>query len=476
MKAAWKHPRTCALAATALLITTGCAVGPNYQRPVIAVPEAFDVKTEENARSSDLGWWELAQDDTVLASLLSEAIGKNQDFRIAVQRMEEVRALAAINPLLPNVDAGATAARQRALVSGMGTQTVYGNKFSTELSASWELDLWGRLRRSRESDRARFLASEEGRRAVFLGLVGDVMGGYYQLRALDMQLETARQTVESRKRSLKLVESRMIGGVGDRLETSQSASALALAEAAVPQLEQAVHEQENRMCLLLGRAPGPIARGNALPVLPPRSIASDLPSALLERRPDVKQSEALLRAANAQVGVATANLFPSLRLTGSFGYQSLELADLTKSGQQSWSVGGGLLAPIFHGGELRRQREAAIARWEQAKASYEKVVLSALGDTSNALMGIETSRGIVKAQLAAVQSLKEAERIATMRFEGGVSPYLEVLDAQRQLFSAELSLADALCAQQRAVVRLYLALGGGWSQPERPQSPSGVQP
>lgn len=460
----------------ALALVTGCAVGPNYRRPVVAVPNSFGAQTEEDLRSADLGWWELVQDDPPLKALVAEAIDRNQDLQMAIKRMEEARALTRINHLWPNVDAGASAARQRALVAGMGTETVYGNKFSADLSASWELDLWGRIRRSRESDRAQFLASEYGRRAVFLSLVGDVIGGYYQLRALDMQLETAKRTVEVRKQSLKLVMSRMVGGVGDKLETSQSASSVALAEAAVPQIEQAVVEQENRLALLLGRAPGPIPRGRALEATPPRGIAPDLPSTLLERRPDVKRSEELLRAANAQVGVATANLFPTLRLTGSLGYQSLELSDLTKAGQQSWSVGGGLLAPIFHGGELRRQREAAIARWEQAKASYEKTVLSALGDTSSALKGVVTSREIVKAQLSAVTSLKEAERIATMRFEGGISPYLEVLDAQRQLFSAELSLADALSSQQRAVIRLYLALGGGWSQPERPDDTLKAQP
>ncbi len=451
-----------------LALSTGCALGPNFRRPVVQIPQSFGTVTEEGALSADLGWWEIVNDDPVLKGLVLEALESNRDLRMAVSRMEEARALAGINHLGPNIDLGGNAVRQRGMVAGAGPQTVIGNSLSTSLSASWELDVWGRIRRSQESAEAQYLATTEGRRAVFLSLVGDVVGGYYQLRALDMKLETARRTVETRKHSLSLVQSRMTGGVGDKLEASQAASALALAEASVPQLEQAVHAQENLLNLLLGRAPGPVARGAALQAVAPKGIAPGLPSSLLERRPDVRQSEAQLRAANAQVGVATASLFPNFSLTGSFGFQSLELSDLTKAGQRSWSVGGGILAPIFHGKELRNQRRAAVARWEQAKAAYEKTVLAALGDTSNALVAVAKSRETVKAQEQVLRSMREAERIAQMRFEGGVSPYLEVLDAQRQLFAAEFSFAEVLCDQQRSVIHLYMALGGGWKQPERP--------
>ena len=452
-----------------LMLSTGCALGPNFHRPAVEVPESFKFEAGKEALSADLGWWEIVNDDPVLKALVLEALDKNRDLRMAVSRMEEARALAGINHLGPNLDFGANASRQQSLVAGAGPQTVMGNNFATTFSTSWELDVWGRIRRSQESAQAEYLATEQGRRAVFLSLLGDVVGGYHQLRALDMKLETARRTVETRKHSLALVSSRMTGGIGDKLETSQAQSAVALTEAAVPQLELAVHMQENQLNLLLGRPPGPIPRGAALEAVPPKTIAPGLPSALLERRPDVRQSEEQLRVANAQVGVATASLFPSFSLTGSLGYQSLELSDLTRAGQKSWSVGGGTLAPLFHGKELRNQRRAAIARWEHAKASYEKTVISALGDTSNALVAVAKSKEIVKAQQEAVRSLREAERIAQLRFEGGVSPYLEVLDAQRQLFSAELSFAEALCDQQRSVIRLYLALGGGWKAAERPK-------
>lgn len=455
-----------------LALSTGCALGPAYRRPLIEVPSAFPAQpaAPAEALSADLGWWEIVNDDPVLKGLVLETLGKNQDLQMAVSRVEEARALAGINRLGPDVDLGGSATRKRALSSTGGSGTVISNTFSAGLSASWELDFWGRIRRGQESAQAQYLASEEGRRAVFLSLVGEVVGGYYQLQSLDMKLETARRTVVVRKHALALVENRVLGGVGDKLEASQAASALALAEAAVPQLELAVHTQENQMNLLLGRMPGPVPRGVALLAVPPKAIAPGLPSELLERRPDVRRQEELLRAANAQVGVATASLFPSFSLTGSLGFQSLELSGLTDAGQRSWSAGGGLLAPIFHGGALRFQRRAAIARWEQARASYEKAVLSALGDASNALVGVAKAKEIVTAQDQLLRSLREAERIATLRFEGGVSPYLEVLDAQRQLFSAELSFAEALSDQQRSVIRLYLALGGGWKQPDRPQA------
>lgn len=459
------------LALIGMVVTTGCSLGPAYRRPVVPMPTTFGTIGEAGALSADLGWWEIVNDDKVLKELVVEALDNNRDLKIAIYRMEEFRALAGINHLGPNVDLNGNANRQRALVAGAGPQTVIGNSFSTSLSMNWELDFWGRIRRSQESAEAAYLASAESRRAVFLSLISDVVGGYYQLRALDMKLETAKRTVETRRKSLSLVQSRMTGGVGDKLEASQAASALAVAEASVPQLEQAVQAQENFINLLVGRGPGPVARGATLQAMHSCWIAAELPSSLLERRPDVRQSEAQLRAANAQVGVATANLFPSFSLTGSLGYQSTELSNLTSIGQKSWSVGGGILAPIFHGKELRNQRKAAVARWEQAKAIYEKTVFAALGDTSNALMAVAKSREVVKAQKQGLESMREAERIAQMRFEGGVSPYLEVLDAQRQLFAAEFSFAEALCDQQRSVIYLYKALGGGWKKPERPPKP-----
>lgn len=463
-----------ALASLLALSLAGCAMGPDYKRPETAPPENHRgaASPAEEKSLADLAWWDLAKDDDVLLGLLKEALEKNQDLRIAASRVEEFRAISRINYVLPQVSAGANANRQRITESGLVTGSTLGgqtvNTFDLSAFFSWEIDLWGRLRRTNESNLARFLATEEARRGVFLGLVSDIASAYYQLRMLDLQLEIAHRTVESRKGSFDLVEKRLKGGVGNKLESSQAASALAQTETSVPQIEQAIFEQENLLSLLLGRPPGPIARGKAISEIPPVAIPAGLPSALLERRPDVRQAEETLRAANAEVGIAQANLFPQLSLTGGAGFQSTDLSDLLKSPSFVWNIGGSLLAPIFQGGRLRRNLDAARARWDQARLAYEKAALAAFGDAASSLYAIGKTREIRDAEGRNVSALQDAEKTALLRYDGGVSPYLEVLDAQRELFSAELSYATALRDQRLAVVRLYRALGGGWNQPERP--------
>lgn len=458
--------------ASALL--SGCAMGPDYQRPDTVVPEKHRglPGAPSEASFADLAWWD-ATTDPVLKELVAEAIERNQDLKIAAARVEEYRALAGINPLWPNVGAGASAARSRTSES---VQTVPGGQtnsyFDLSAAISWEIDLWGRLRRTNETTAAQYLATEEARRGVYLSLVSDVATAYLQLRALDMQLETALRTLESRNASFDLVEKRLRGGVGNRLESSQAASAVAQTEATIPDLEQAVFAQENLLCRLLGRPPGPIERGSVLLDIPVVEVPAGLPSALLERRPDVREAEQVLRAANAQVGVAQASLFPQLSLTGGLGFQSTDLSDLLKSGSFVWNAAAGLLAPVFQGGRLRRNLDASRARWDQARLAYEKTALAAFGDVATSLNALQTTGRVVVAQRANVDALREAERTALSRFDGGVSPYFEVLDAQRELFSGELAYAQALRDQRVAVVRLYRALGGGWNQPEKPPAPA----
>lgn len=457
-------------------VLSGCAMGPDYKRPDTVVPENYrGVEGSPVEKSfADLAWWD-ATTDPVLRKLVAEAVGKNQDLKIAAARVEEYRALAGINPLWPTVSAGAGAARNRSsetLAEGVGGQT--RNVLDVSAAVSWEIDLWGRLRRTNEAAAAQYLATEEARRGVYLSLVSDVATAYLQLRSLDMQLETARRTLESRKASYDLVDKRLLGGVGNKLESMQSASAVAQTEAAIPDLEQAVFATENLLCLLLGRPPGPIERGNPIGEIPVLDVPPGLPSALLERRPDVRQAEQVLRAANAQVGVAEASLFPQLSLTGALGFQSGDLSDLLKSGSFAWNAGAGLLAPIFQGGRLRRNLDAAKARWEQARLGYEKAALAAFGDVATSLNAIQATSRIVAAQRKNVEALREAEQMALVRFDGGVSPYFEVLDAQRELFSGEVAFAQALRDQRVALVRLYRALGGGWSQPETP--PAAAEP
>lgn len=454
-------------------VLSGCTLGPGYQRPGVAVPASHRGQEGPAVEASlaDLAWWD-ATKDPVLESLVSEALEKNQDLAIAAARVEEYRALAGIDPRWPTVSAGASAARGR---TSEAVQAIPGGQtrsaFDLSAAVSWEVDLWGRLRRTNEATAAQYLATEEARSGVSLSLVADVATSYFQLRALDLQLATARRTLESRKSAFDLIEKRLLGGVGNKLEASQSASAVAQTEAAIPELEQAVFAQENLLCLLLARPPGPIERGSPIGDIPALEVPAGLPSALLQRRPDVRQAEQALRAANAQVGIAEASLFPQFSLTGALGAQSGDLSDLLKSGSIAWNVGAGLLAPVFQGGRLRRNLEAAKARWEQARLAYEKAALAAFGDVATSLHAIRTTARIVEAQRRNVEALREAEKTALLRFEGGVSAYLEVLDAQRELFSGELAFAQALRDERSALVRLYRALGGGWNQPEKPPAP-----
>jgi multidrug efflux system outer membrane protein len=451
-------------------------MGPDYKRPETAPPEnhrgAPAPATE--ASLADLAWWDLAKDDPVLVGLLKEAMAKNLDLQIAAARVEEFRALSNIHYLAPQVSAAGGASRQLVTENGLGG--TYGgqivNNFELGAAFSWEIDLWGRLRRTNESTLARFLATEEARRGVYLGLVSDVAAAYYQLRSLDMQLEIAQRTVGSRKKSFDLVEKRLKGGISNKLESSQAASALAQTEIAIPQIEQAIFEQENLISLLLGRPPGPIARGQGIGEMGVIEIPAGLPSALLERRPDVRQAEATLRAVNAEVGIAEANRFPQIALTGSAGFASSDLSTLLQSPALVWSIGGNILAPIFQGGRLQREVDAARARWDQARFAYEKAALAAFGDTASSLNSIGKTLEISAANGRNVAALRDAEQTALLRYDGGVSPYLEVLDAQRELFSAELNYATSLRDRKFAVIRLYRALGGGWNTPEVPPEES----
>jgi multidrug efflux system outer membrane protein len=303
---------------------------------------------------------------------------------------------------------------------------------------------------------------------VSLSVVTGVAQTYLELRELDLELEIAIRTLESRKSSADLVSKRLRGGISNKLESSQAESALSQTEAVIPQLKLAIFAKENQLALLVGRLPGSIPRGHHLGEGPVPSVPAGLPSALLERRPDVRQAEYALTAANAQVGVATALLFPQLSLTGSAGYGSTELSNLLKADSMLWSLAAGLTAPIFQGGRLKRNVEVSQARWEQAKAQYEKAAIAAFGDAANSLEAYRRTRESREAQERNVAALRQAETTALARYDGGVSAYLEVLDAQRTLFSGEVAFAQIVRDQYLSVVQVYKALGGGWNQPELP--------
>jgi len=456
-----------ALAVVLASLLAGCAVGPDYQRPQLAVPEGFyGEERAAEARSSaavvaDVAWWEVF-DDPTLSALVEEAVRNGFQARLAAARVLEARARFGIarSAFYPGVDyrGGVQRVRPDQTVNPSGAaETVW----SAEAVFSWELDVWGRIRRLNEAARAEYLATEEARRGVLLSLASDVAMAYLELRELDQELEIASRSTAAFQDTFDLFNRRLEGGAASALETARAQASLSQVAAQIPEIRRAIVARENQISLLLGRNPAPIAR-DARPMTLPPDVPAGLPSALLERRPDIREAEQLLISANAGIGVAKADFFPRLSLTGLLGNVSLELGDLFSEGH-TWSLGAGLLGPIFQGGRVRRGYEAARARWEQARVRYEAVVANAFGEVSRALVDrtelVETERQ----RTQAVAAYQEAVRLAGIRYNAGRSAYFEVLESQQQLFPAEISLAQTRRARLVAVVNLYRALGGGWS-------------
>jgi len=452
------------------LFLTGCAVGPNYKRPSINAPETFRGEIEISTNSfASLPWWQVFHDDT-LQSLIRTALTDNYDLRIAVTRVEQARAMAAQARagFFPQINYAATAARGKNVGGGntpSPTGTI-GNVFAADVNASWEIDLWGRIRRLNESARAQFLASEEARRDVMISLIAQVAQNYFQLLALDQQLAIARQSTNSFGQSLKIFNQRLQGGVASILETSSAEALMDASAATIPELEQQIALQENQLSVLLGQNPGAILRGNtSLEKQMPPEVPSGLPSVLLERRPDIREAEQQLRSANAEVGVAEANFFPQLNLTGLFGEVSPELSAFTSGGDVAWGIAAGLTGPLFHGGQLRAQYAQARAVRDQFALQYQASVLNAFEEISDALVSREKSASAHLQQSRAVESYKIAVKISMERYRMGSADYYEVLQEQQLLFPAENTLVQFQLNQLVAVVQLYRALGGGWQLP-----------
>jgi len=456
-------------AATVLLglALAGCAIGPNYKRPSLPVPERFyaDERAAEARSLADVPWWDIF-DDPILKGLIEEAIRNGFDARLAAARVQEARARFGIarSQSFPTVDyeVGWQRARPDQIINPSGeTQT----QWTVDAGFSWELDLWGRIRRLNEAALAAYLATEEGRRGVLLSLVSDVAIAYIDLRELDRELEIAKSTTTAFQGTYDLFNRRLEGGAASALETARAEASLAQVAAQIPEIERAIVALETRINFLLGRNPQPIPREGPLTALPPE-VPAGLPSTLLERRPDIRQAEQVLIAANAGVGAAKADFFPRLSLTGFFGNVSPELHDLFSQGK-TWSLGADLLGPIFQGGRIKRGYEAAQARWQQARIEYEGAAANAFGEVSRALADrtklVETERQRART----VAAYQEAVRLASVRYASGLSAYFEVLEAQQQLFPAEIGLAQTRRDQLVAVVNLYRALGGGWQAEER---------
>lgn len=445
----------------------GCAVGPNYQRPPVSAPETFRGEDAVCTNSlADLPWWKVFDDDR-LQGLIRVALTNNYDLRIAVTRVDQARAMAAEARAgyFPQINYGANAARDQNVAGNTPSPTgTLGNAFAADASASWEIDLWGRIRRLNESARAQFLASEEARRDVTVSLIAQVVQDYFQLLALDRELQIAQESTNSFGQSLHIFNERLRGGVASKLETSSAEALMDSAAATIPQLEQQIAFQENELSVLLGKNPNGISRGKLtfekqiLPMIP-----AGLPSALLKRRPDIREAEQQLRSANAQVGVAVADFFPQLNLTGLFGEVSPQLSTFASGGGDiAWGIGAGLTGPLFHGGQIRAQYVQAKSVRDQFALQYQSAVLNALQEVSNALISGEKSARAGVHQTHAVAAYQVAVKISMERYRQGNADYYEVLQEQQLLFPAENMLVQTQLSQLVSVVQLYRALGGGW--------------
>ncbi len=455
-----------------LLSLAGCALGPDYVRPPIEAPAVFRGDGEAAANPfKSLPWW-LVFHDPDLQRLIRAAVANNYDMRMAVARVEQARAIAAQarSQFFPQVDYALLAGADRNVANNSPAPTgTEGKAFAADANASWEIDLWGRIRRLNESARAQFLASQEARRDVMISLIAQVAQDYFQLIALDRELGIARRSVSAFGESLTIFNERLHGGVGSRLETSSAAALMEAADATIPGLEQQIALQENQLGVLIGENPATIVRGGAShgdPSLP--EIPAGVPSALLERRPDIRESEQQLRSANALVGVAEANLLPQFGLTALFGRVSTELSSFASGGEAAWSIGAGLTGPLFHGGQLRAQYAQARAVRDQAVLQYQAVVLNAFREVSDALITREKTAAALERQDRAVDAYREAVKISMERYRLGTVDYYVVLQEQQLLFPAETARVQFQIGQLLAVVQLYRALGEGWQVPTRP--------
>ncbi len=461
--------RRLAAALVAALALQACAVGPNYRRPDTPLPESYRSDPAPQPESlADLAWWEVFQDD-VLQGLIAEALRNNYDLETAVSRVEQARGVlvSTRSAIFPQGSYQGDASRGRSFFGFTGNETF--NVFAGTFNLAWEIDLWGRIRRATEAARAQLLATEDFRRGVVITLVSEVAQAYLQLRELDVELEIAHRATDTFEETLDLFTRQFEGGVGTKLAVARGAAALAQAAAGIPDTERAIATTENAISILLGWPPTAIPRGSTLTEqrLPPQPPPG-LPSQLLARRPDVRQAEQVIRAANAEVGVAVADFFPRLGLTALYGGQSTELEMVVKGPGNVWQIAASVAGPLFQGGRLIGNYKSARANWEASKAQYEQTVLTSLREVSDALIDSEKLLGVREERAKAVTALQEASQLATIRFTGGLATYFEVLEAQQQLFPAEQDLARTERDQLLAVVQLYRALGGGWSTDDRP--------
>ena len=460
----------------ALVAALGCAIGPDYRRPELPAPPAFRDQAEAPASIADLPWWEVFRDDALVA-LIHESLANNRDLAVAAANVEVARYLAGVQrgEFFPQLEYQGAATRGDDSIlgsptPGRGTE----NDFLAAANLAWELDVWGRIRRATEAARADLLATEAFRRGVVLSLVSGVAQAWFELVELDRELEIARESVVSFQETRDLFLRQYQGGVVSKLDSLRAEAALAQAAARVPTLEQQIVAKENELSVLVGRPAGTIARGGTLAVqtVPPE-VPPGVPALLLERRPDLIEAEETLVAANAREGQALADYFPRIGLTAVAGTLSSDVSDLLEAGSGFYSAGGQLLGPLFTFGQTTYTWKAAQAASDASRAAYEGAVLTSLREVSDALTAREKLVAVRIEREREVAALRESVEISQQRYLGGLATYLEVLDAQQQLYPAEFALAQTERDQLLSVVALYRALGGGWNaydaEPELPQ-------
>ena len=465
---------------TLAALLAGCMVGPDYVRPKVDTPAQYRFQFREVQETANTRWWR-GFNDPVLDDLISQALAHNWNVKIAAANVEAAAGVLsqARAPLFPQLTYNGVG--ERARVSEDTATTIPGSfanpadNFQVLAGASWEIDLWGRIRRQTEAARANLLATEEARRGVILSLVGTVASGYLQLRGLDSQLALSKQTQAAYGESLRLFEAQFKYGQVSEMTVAQAKSQYETASAQIPLLERKIAQTENGIGVLLGRNPGPIPRGLPVETLVAPAVPAGVPSDLLARRPDILEAEQQLIAANARIGAARALYFPTISLTGALGTNSAQLANLFSGPANTWSFAGTLAGPIFTAGAVSGQVAQAVALQQAALNNYQRVIVGAFADVSNALVGREKLTAEVTTQQRLVQALSDYARLARLQFTGGYVPYSTVLQADQELFPAELNLAATRAASLIALVSIYQAMGGGWVDEAAREAPAPVR-
>jgi outer membrane protein, multidrug efflux system len=448
-------------------LLVGCAVGPDYRRPEISIPASYQYEVKDASDTANTEWWRQF-DDPVLDALIDEALANNKSVKISAAKVEQAAGLLiqTRSPLFPQISYSGIGTQQRLTESGAtplssaipNPQTAY----QVLAGASWEIDLWGRIRRLTESAQANLLASEYAKRGVVLSLVASVASSYLQLRGLDEQLLLSQKTLAAYGETVRIFELQHKYGVVSRMTVEQARSQYETAAAAIPGIESQIVQTQNAICILLGRNPGPVERGKSILELTMPAVPSGVPSQVLERRPDILQAEQQLIAANAQIGAARALYFPTISLTGAYGSASSDLSNLFSGPARVWNYGGSVTGPIFTGGAIYGQNIQAGAGQKAALLSYQAAIQSAFSDVENSLAANQKLAEQLRAQERLVRANQEYARLAMLQFKGGYVPYSTVLQAEQQLFPSELSLAQTRAAAYSSLVIIYQSMGGGW--------------